>query len=78
MKPLSNSLVLLAPWVAFYRAFFEIGAVPGCNSITNSMSLSGDIPDKSSGKTSAYSHTTGISSNLDVLMVNAEELVHSV
>ena len=56
---------------------FEIGVVPGCSSITNSISLSGGIPGKSSGKTSAYSHTTEISSSLDSLMANAQELVHS-
>jgi hypothetical protein len=39
----------------------EMGAVPGFNSITNSTSLSGGNPDRSSGKTSGNSHTTGIS-----------------
>jgi hypothetical protein len=36
----------------------EIGAVPGFNSITNSTSLSGGNPGRSSGKTSGNSHTT--------------------
>jgi hypothetical protein len=39
----------------------EIGAVPGFNSITNSTSLLGGNPGKSSGKTFRNSHTTGIS-----------------
>jgi hypothetical protein len=39
----------------------EIGAVPGFNSITNSTSLSGGSPGKSSGKMSGNSHTIGIS-----------------
>jgi hypothetical protein len=39
----------------------EIGAVPGFNSITNSTSLSGGNPGRSSRKTSGNSHTTGIS-----------------
>jgi uncharacterized membrane protein YfcA len=34
---------------------FEIGGVPGNNSIMNSMSRSGGIPGKSSGNTSRYS-----------------------
>jgi hypothetical protein len=38
-----------------------MGVVPGFNSITNSTSLSGGNPGKSSGKTSGNSHTTGIS-----------------
>jgi hypothetical protein len=38
----------------------EIGAVPGFNSITNSTSLSGGNPDRSSRKSSGNSHTTGI------------------
>jgi hypothetical protein len=42
-----------------------MGAVPGCKSIINSISLSGGIPGKSSVKTSGYSHTTGMSSSLD-------------
>jgi hypothetical protein len=37
---------------------FEIGAVPGKRSITNSTSLSGGIPGNSSGKTSGKSLTT--------------------
>src|SRR6185503_13498418 len=56
---------------------FEIGAVPGCSSITNSISRSGGIPGKSSEKTSAYSHTTGISSSLVYLIANAQEFMHS-
>jgi hypothetical protein len=39
----------------------EMGAVPGFNSITNSTSLTGGNPGKSSGKTSGNSHTIGIS-----------------
>jgi hypothetical protein len=39
----------------------EIGVVPGFNSITNSTSLSGGNPGKSSGNTSGNLHTTGIS-----------------
>src|SRR5687767_13296844 len=39
----------------------EMGVVPGFNSITNSTSLSGGNPGKSSGKTSGNSHTIGIS-----------------
>jgi hypothetical protein len=39
----------------------EIGVVLGFNSITNSTSLSGGNPGRSSGKTSRNSHTTGIS-----------------
>jgi hypothetical protein len=39
----------------------EIGAVPGFNSITNSTSLYGGNPGRSSGKTSGNSHTTEIS-----------------
>jgi hypothetical protein len=39
----------------------EMGAVPGFNSITNSTSLSGGNPGRSSGKTSGNSHTTRIS-----------------
>ena len=37
---------------------FEMGAVPGKRSITNSNSLSGGIPGNSSGKTSGKSLTT--------------------
>jgi hypothetical protein len=37
---------------------FEMGAVPGKRSITNSTSLSGGIPGNSSGKTSRKSLTT--------------------
>jgi hypothetical protein len=40
----------------------EIGGVKGNNSITNSMSRSGGIPDNSSGNTSRYSQTVMISS----------------
>jgi hypothetical protein len=40
------------------------GAVPGCNSILKSMSLSGGIPDRSSRITSRNSHAVGISSIL--------------
>jgi hypothetical protein len=39
----------------------EMGVVPGFNSITNSTSLSGGNPGKSSRNTSGNSHTTGIS-----------------
>jgi hypothetical protein len=39
----------------------EIGVVPGFNSITNSTSLSGCNPGKSSGNTSGNSHTIGMS-----------------
>jgi hypothetical protein len=41
-----------------------MGAVPGCSSMINSISLSGGIPGKSSGKTSGYSQTIGMSFNL--------------
>jgi hypothetical protein len=41
-----------------------IGVVPGCNSILNSMALSGGIPGNSSRKTSKNSQTTWISSSL--------------
>ena len=39
---------------------FEIGVVPGTNSIPNSTSRSGDSPTISSGNTSANYDTTGI------------------
>jgi hypothetical protein len=39
----------------------EIGAILGFNSITNSTSLYGGNPGKSSRKTSGNSHTTAIS-----------------
>jgi hypothetical protein len=38
----------------------EIGAVPGFHSITNSTSLSGGNPGRSSGNMSRNSHTTGM------------------
>ncbi|KAJ0493549.1 hypothetical protein HanIR_Chr12g0587441 [Helianthus annuus] len=38
-----------------------IGAVPGIKWILNSTSLSGGNPGNSSGKTSGYSDTTGMS-----------------
>jgi hypothetical protein len=41
-----------------------MGEVPGYNSILNTMSLSGVIPGRSSGKTSENSHTMGIPSIL--------------
>jgi hypothetical protein len=52
-----------------------MGAVLGCNSIINSTSLSGGIPGNSSGKTSGYSHTTGISSNLIPSIAYTQELI---
>jgi hypothetical protein len=53
----------------------DIGAVPGCNSIANSMSLLGGIPSNSSGKTSGYSQTTGILSTGYPIRVKAQEWV---
>jgi hypothetical protein len=52
-----------------------MGAVPGCSSISNSMSLSGGIPGNLSGKTSGYSQTTGIISMGDSTSVRAQERV---
>ena len=53
----------------------ETGVVPSCNSIENSISRSGGIPGKSSGKTSAYSHTTGIFSKGSSIMEKAHDRV---
>jgi hypothetical protein len=53
----------------------DIGAVPGCSSIANSMSLSGGIPGNSSGKTSGYSQITEILSTGDSIRVKAQERV---
>src|SRR6185436_17619968 len=82
IKPLSSSS---CNWIfssanslgGIRYGLFKIGAVPGCSSMTNSISWSGGIPGKSSGKTSAYSRTTGISSNLMSFMANAQEFMHS-
>jgi hypothetical protein len=41
-----------------------MGAVPGWSSMINSISQSGGIPGKSSGKISRYSQMIGISFNL--------------
>jgi hypothetical protein len=53
----------------------DIGAVSGCSSIANSMSLSGGIPGYSYGKTSGYSQTTGILSTVDSTSISAQEWV---
>jgi hypothetical protein len=42
-------------FVSILYGLLEIGGVPGSNSIRNSMSRSGGIPDNSSGNTSKYS-----------------------
>src|SRR3954462_5122143 len=67
MKPFANEA---SSWVlssanscgALLYGRLEIGAVPGLRSTMNSTTLSGGIPDSSSGKTSGKSRTTGISS----------------
>ena len=43
----------------------EIGAVPGINSMLNTISLSGGNPGKSFGNTDTYSLTTGTSSGVN-------------
>ncbi len=43
--------------MAILYGLLKIGAVPGTNSITNSISWSGGIPGSSSGKTSGNSET---------------------
>jgi hypothetical protein len=53
----------------------EIGAVDSCNSMANSISLSGGVPGNSSGNTSGYSEATGILSKGDSTMVRAQEWV---
>src|ERR1041385_5557070 len=67
MKPFANEA---SSWVfsssnscgAILYGRLEIGDVPGIRSTMNSTHLSGGIPDRSSGKTSGKSRTTGISS----------------
>jgi hypothetical protein len=45
-----------------------MGVVPGWSSITNLTSQFGGIPGNSSGKTSGYSQTTGISSRWEIMV----------
>jgi hypothetical protein len=54
---------------------FDMGVVPGCNYIENSMSRSGGIPGNSSRKMSGYSLATGILSKGDSIMEKAQEWV---
>jgi hypothetical protein len=55
----------------------ETGVVPGCNSMANSMSLSGGIPGNSSRKTSGYAQTTRIFSKGHSIMEKAQEWVQT-
>jgi hypothetical protein len=50
----------------------------GCNSILNSMSLSGGMPGRSSGKTSKNSRTKGISSILFATVWYTDALIRTM
>jgi hypothetical protein len=69
VSPSAESSILPTHLVSFcVYGLLETGAVLGCSSISNSMSLSGGILGRLSGKISENSHTTSIPSMLFALV----------